>query len=155
MTVFCSLESFDSAEEFNGEKKTNYKSKVQKTVRFWISFLKIRQVLTRDILKLSFFSPKIFLEIVRFSRYTFTACENSSQQFYQSPDFETTSLQRVQFSIDGVKTCPTSSQFFKTRRILIREFYSVSDFEIIFLAAPQFLNRKKTTKYQILEKHWY
>ena len=82
------------------------------------------------------------MQIVRFWRYTFTACENSTQHFYQSPDFVTTSLQRVQFPIDGVKTCPTSSQFFKIRQILIRDFYSVSDFEIIFLAAPQFLNRK-------------
>ena len=88
------------------------------------------------------FLTKIFLQNFRFWRYTFTACEKSGQQFYHSPDSETTSLQRVQFSIDGVKTCPTSSQFFKTRQILIRDFYSVSDCEIIFLASPQFLNRK-------------
>ena len=123
-------------------KTSNYKSKVQKRIRFWISFLKIPQVLNEEIFKAVIFCTKFFLQIVRFWRYTFTACENSSQQFYQSPDFETTSLQRVQFSIDGVKTCPTSSQFFKTRQLLIRDFYSVSDSEIIFLAPPQFLNRK-------------
>ena len=39
LTIFRSLESLDFAEECNGEKKTNYNSKVQETIRFWISFL--------------------------------------------------------------------------------------------------------------------
>ena len=123
------------------KKKTKYKSKVQKTIRFWISFFKLRHVLNQKILKMSVFEPK-FLQLVIFRRDDFTACQSLSQHFYPSTDFEITSLQRVQFSINDVKLCPTSSQFFKTRQILIRDFYSVSDFEIIFLATPQFLNRK-------------
>ena len=38
LTIFCSLESFDSAKECNCEKRTNYKSKFQKTIIIWISF---------------------------------------------------------------------------------------------------------------------
>ena len=98
--------------------------------------------MNQDILKVSFFAPTFFLQIVRFWRYTFTACENLSQQFYQSPDFETTSLQRVKFSIDGVKCVRLRASFNKSRQIFFRDFHSVSDSEINFLEPPQFLNRK-------------
>ena len=140
LTIFCSLESFDSAKECKVEKRTNYKSKVQKTIRFLITFFKIHQVFNQDILKVSLFEPK-FLQLVRFRRDFFIAAQILSQKFYHSPDFETT-LQRVQFWIDNVKLRPTSSQFFTTRQILIRDFYSVSVFEMTFLPPPLFLNRE-------------
>ena len=132
MTIFCSLETFDSVKECNGEKKTNYKSKVQKAIRLWISFFEIRQVLNKDILKVSVFETKVFLQIVRIWEDIFTARQNLSQQFYQSLDFETFSLQCVQFWTGEEKMCPTSSQFFKTRQSLIGDFYSVPDIVIIF-----------------------
>ena len=88
------------------------------------------------------FCTNNFLQIVRFWRFTFTACENLSQQIYQSPAFGTTSLQRVQFSIVGVKCVRLRANFNKTRQVFIRDFYSVSDSEITFFEPTQFLNRK-------------
>ena len=104
--------------------------------------LKIRQVLNQDTLKVSVFEPK-FLQLIKFRRDIFTACQNLSQQFYHSPDFEKTYLQRVQFWMNDVKLCSSSSQIFTTRQILIRDFYSVSDFEITFLPTLSFWIEKK------------
>ena len=122
--------------------KKKYNSKVQKAIRFWISFFEIRQSLNQDILKMSVFEPKVFLQIVRFWGDVFTACRNLSQQFYQSLDFETFSLQCVQFWIGEGKMCPTSSQLFSTRQSLIGDFYSVPDFVIIF-RRPSIFEPKK------------
>ena len=88
------------------------------------------------------FGTNIFLQLVRFWRYTFIAGENLSQQIYQSPASETTSLQRVQFSIDGVKCVRLRANFNKTRPVFIRDFYTVSESEINFFEPTQFLNQK-------------
>ena len=99
--------------------------------------------MNQDFLKESVFEPK-FLQLVRFRRDIFTACQNLSQQFYHSPDFETTSLQRVQFWINDVKLCPTSTQIFKTRQMMNRDFYSVSEFDTTILSHASFWMNKFT-----------
>ena len=98
--------------------------------------------MNQDTLKESVFQPK-FLQLVRFRRDIFTGCRSLSQFFYHSPDFGTTSLQRVHFWIDDVKCVSDFMPIFHNSSILIRDFHSVSDFEITFLPPSQFLNRKK------------
>ena len=143
MTIFCSLETCESAKEFNGEKRIKLQIKSSQNNQILNQLFKNPSGFESRHFKVVIFCTNIFLQIVRFWRYTFTACENLSQQFYQSPDFETTSLQRVQFSIDGVKYVRLRASFNKSRQIFVRDFHSVSDSEINFLKPPQFLNRKK------------
>ena len=103
--------------------------------------LKIRQVLNQDILKVSVFEPK-FLQLVRFRRVVFTACQNLSQQFYHSPDFEKNLF----------TTRPILNQWCKIVFEFKSNFYNSSNFDSRFLqrirlwnnlsTTPQFLKRK-------------
>ena len=112
LTIFCSLEPFDAANDCRGEKKIKFQSKSSENNQILYQlFFKIRRVLNQDTLKVSVFEPK-FLQLVLFWRDIFTACQSLSQQIYHSSDFE--------------------KNFFATRPIFHRWSKNVSDFKPIF-----------------------
>ena len=142
MTFFCSLETFESAKECNGEKKNKLEIKISDSNQTLNQLFWNPSGFESRYLKVSVFEPKVFLQILRFWRDIFTACRNSSQQFYQSLHFGIFSLQCVQFWIGEEKMRPTSSQFFTTRRSLVGDFYSVPDI-VIILGRPSVFEPKE------------
>ena len=153
MTIFCSLETSDSAKECNGEKKTNYKSKVQKTLRFWISIFRIPQVLNQDRLKLSFFAPKFFCKKLDFDgillqRVKIWANSFTNRLIWKHFLCNASNFVSMKKNVYNFKPNIYKSSNFDTRFAQRIRFWN-------YLSPPLSLWIEKTTKHQILGKHWF
>ena len=128
-------------ERMQWRKTTNYKSKVQKTIRFWISFLKVPQVSNKEILKLLFFAPKFFrkpldfdgilLQRVKVWVSNFTNRQILKKPIYNASNFESMMLNCVRNQANVLQLVRFASRFLQRIRLWNNLF-----------TTPQFLNRK-------------